>query len=178
MTLLADVTALLRRGRAPFAVIGAAAMAVHGVSRATRDLDLLTLAPVCLEPAFWRQLTSAGVEVSIRRGDADDPLAGVVRFARPGVAPVDVVIGKNAWQEQIAASAIEGLIDGVTVPVARPADLVLLKLYAGGPQDAWDIVQLLELPDVHAVIEEVERRIPALPPQCGRLWVRLRAAQH
>ena len=177
MSLLVDVTALLRRGRAPFAVIGAAAMAVHGVSRATRDLDLLTLAPTCLEPEFWQELISAGVEVSIRRGDADDPLAGVVRFARPGVAPVDVVIGKHAWQGQIAASSTESVIDGVTVPVARPADLVLLKLYAGGPQDAWDIAQLLDLPDGHALIEEVERRLPDLPPECRPLWARIRATE-
>jgi hypothetical protein len=31
---------VLQRRGIPFAVIGAAALAVHGVSRATRDLDL------------------------------------------------------------------------------------------------------------------------------------------
>jgi hypothetical protein len=39
-----------------------------------------------------------GIEVEIRRGDADDPLAGVVRLASPGNRPADLVVGRSAWQ--------------------------------------------------------------------------------
>ncbi|MBI4246775.1 MAG: hypothetical protein HY614_06255 [Candidatus Rokubacteria bacterium] len=55
-------------------------MAVHGVSRSTRDLDLLTLAGEGLGDAVWEPLRQQGIGVHIRRGDATDPLAGVVRF--------------------------------------------------------------------------------------------------
>lgn len=51
------------------------------------------------------------------------------------------------------------------------ADLVLLKLYAGGPQDAWDIDQLLDVDTTFA--REVEARIPALPEGCAALWRRV-----
>ena len=61
------------------------------------------------------------------------------------------------------------------MPVARPAGLVLLKLYAGGPKDAWDIRALLEVSDHGAVVEaEVERVVPRLPADARRLWSRLR----
>jgi hypothetical protein len=176
VTLLAEVAAILRRQHAPFAVIGAAALAVHGVSRGTRDVDLFTVDPGCLAPGFWQELAGSGVEVSVRGGDADDPLAGVVRFVRPGAAPVDLVVGRSRWQEGIAASAIEGRIEGVSVPVARPPDLVLLKLYAGGPQDAWDIAQLITAPGAGSTIDEVDRRIDGLPASCRQLWARIRAA--
>jgi hypothetical protein len=176
VNLLAEVAAVLRRQHAPFAVIGAAALAVHGVSRGTRDLDLFTVDPGCLAPEFWQDLAGSGVEVSVRGGDADDPLAGVVRFTRPGAAPVDLVVGRSRWQERIAASAIEGRIEGVSVPVARPPDLVLLKLYAGGPQDAWDIAQLITGPGASSLIDEVEHRLEALPEPCRQLWARIRAA--
>ena len=41
MTLIEDVSDLLRREAIPHAVIGAAALAVHGISRSTLDQDLL-----------------------------------------------------------------------------------------------------------------------------------------
>jgi hypothetical protein len=60
--------------------------------------------------------------------------------------------------------------------VARPPDLILLKLYAGGPQDAWDIEQLITGPGASSLIDEVEHRLEALPEPCRQLWARIRAA--
>src|SRR5438552_7153180 len=97
----------------------------------------------CLEPTSWSALTAASVDVQIRRGAADDPLAGVVRFRAPDETPIDLVVGRSAWQASVLSRAVETEIESVRVLVARAADLILLKLYAGGPQDAWDIEQLL-----------------------------------
>ena len=74
-----DFLAALLRADARFLVVGAHAMAAHGVGRSTRDVDLLTLSTVGLDEAWWTPLSEAGVRVSVARGDADDPLAGVVR---------------------------------------------------------------------------------------------------
>jgi hypothetical protein len=68
LSLLARVAALLRERGIAFAVIGAAAMAVHGVSRATRDLDLLVMSGECLDPAVWAALEREGAAVSGRDG--------------------------------------------------------------------------------------------------------------
>ena len=59
------------------------------------------------------------------------------------------------------------------MPVLRPSDLALLKLYAGGPQDAWDIEQLLAGADRGALIAEVESRLADLPPRATALWRRI-----
>lgn len=53
------------------------------------------------------------------------------------------------------------------------ADLVLLKLYAGGPQDAWDVDQLLDA--VPTIETDVTAALPALPTSCARLWRRILA---
>ena len=53
-------------------------------------------------------------------------------------------------------------------PVARAADLILLKLYAGGPQDVWDIDQLLDVDGTLAA--EVEAGLRWLPAECASLW--------
>lgn len=167
------MAALLRDRTIPFVVIGAAAMAVHGVSRSTRDLDLLALAPECLDAATWAPLRAAGVEVRIRRGDADDPLAGAVRFTASGERPLDIVVGKRPWQEAVLARHGDAEIEGVRVPVASSAGLILLKLYAGGPQDAWDVAQLLEGPGRAPLIAEVEASLDALPESARRLWLQI-----
>jgi len=61
----------------------------------------------------------------------------------------------------------------VTIAVPSAADLVLLKLYAAGPQDAWDIAQLLNADDREALVGEVAARVGELPEDCRHLWEKL-----
>jgi hypothetical protein len=173
LSLLARVTTVLRERHIPFALVGAAALAVHGVSRSTRDLDLLAVARQCLDPTTWSALEAEGLTVTVRAGDATDPLGGVVRFAGAGSSPVDLVVGRSPWQVGVIERAASAAIEGVTVPVARPADLVLLKLYAGGAQDAWDIDQLLAA-GPSDIAGQVEARLAELPDDARRLWDRIR----
>jgi hypothetical protein len=58
--------------------------------------------------------------------------------------------------------------------VVGAADLVLLKLYAGGSQDCWDIEQLLADVDTAAIVAQVDSRIAMLPAHAAELWRRLR----
>jgi hypothetical protein len=173
LSLLERVTAHLTARSIRFAVIGAAALAVHGVTRGTRDLDLFALARECLDPVTWAPLDGTGITVRVRRGDADDPLAGVVRFTAAGEGPVDLVVGKSPWQTAIAERARPALVAGVRLPVARASDVVLLKLYGGGPQDAWDVEQLLAAGDRAALIAEVDAALVSLPTHCRDLWRRI-----
>lgn len=61
---------------------------------------------------------------------------------------------------------------GRSVPVARAADLILLKLYAGGGKDAWDITQLLAVLD-DSVITEVDECLADLQQDARDLWQRI-----
>jgi hypothetical protein len=164
---------VLRERRMPFAVIGAAAMAVHGVARSTQDLDLLTVDAACLTPSLWESLKRRGMAVDVRPGGADDPLAGVVHIAEGVTALVDVIVGRAAWQVGVLDRATPHSIEGDRVPVASLPDLVLLKLYAGGPQDVWDIEQLLGVGDRAALVAHVATAIGVLPPDAQRLWSRI-----
>ena len=175
MNLLESVAATLRAQGTRFALIGAGAMAVHGVSRSTRDLDVLVTDVACLTVAYWDRAKLTDVDVALHRGDADDPLAGAVRLRpREGGGPVDVVIGRGGWLAGVLQRSAECDVDGVRLPVAGRADLILLKLYAGGSQDAWDIEQLLAGAGTDAVVVDVERELPRLPEHAHRLWRRIR----
>lgn len=165
-SLLARVSRFLDRERVLHALIGAAAMAVHGVSRSTLDQDLLTTDTRVLAPDFWAAFD--GPRADVRRGDADDPLAGVVRVAGRPDRDVDVVVGRHGWQQQAVDRALR--FPGFFVPVVTAADLVLLKLYAGGSQDRWDVEQLLASGDASAIRRDVADRLPLLPPAASELW--------
>lgn len=175
MSLLELVTDRLRAENCRFALVGATAMVFHGISRATHDIDLFTTDARCLEAAFWAGLAPADTHVEVLRGDATDPLAGVVRWSDEGGQTVDLVVGKHAWQEGILERA-ESLpwSDDLDLPVATRADLVLLKLFAGGLQDQSDVVQLLAAGETATVRAAVDERVKTLPAAARRLWRRLR----
>ena len=170
VSLLDRVAAVLDRAGARYAVIGASAMAAHGVARSTHDTDVLTVADACLDAGLWAPLADAGVAVSVACGDATDPLAGVVRFEDGGKRPVDLVVGRHRWQIRVLERAEPAVIHGSRVPTVQARDLVALKLFAGGAQDAWDVAQLLAGPDRETLIGEVSADVGDLPPHCRRLW--------
>lgn len=171
LDLLVQVSAELTARGISHALVGAGALAVHGISRSTFDLDLFTTERAALDDAAWGALRARGVRVDVRAGDDADPLAGVVRIATPGQRDVDVVVGRGGWQTGVARRAEPRLFAGVAVPVAIPSDLALLKLYAGGPQDAWDVDQLLDAaPDGTALAAEIEKGLVDLPEDAADLW--------
>lgn len=175
MTLLAKVLARLDGAGIRCGLIGAEALALRGASRATLDRDLLTTERRALDAAIWMPLADAGAEVDIRPGDEDDPLAGVIRFRAVGERPVDLIVGRHSWQSRILDRSEILDLGEARVHVPRAADLVLLKLFAGGPQDAWDIAQLLADEDRDDLIAEVDSRIADLPEDAFRLWRKILA---
>lgn len=122
----------------PFVLIGAVALAAHGVARYTADVDLLTLDPSVLRPSFWTGFDGPAPE--LRVGDAEDPLAGVARI--PLVPQHDLIVGKSAGA-RLALAHPESR-SGLPCPVAVPLALLALKAEAGAPQDAHDARALLE----------------------------------
>ena len=174
MTLLDAVVAHLGDRQIAQALIGAVALAIHGVSRSTLDQDLLVVDRRVLVDDFWLPLGS-DVAIDVRVGDANDPLAGVVRLRRTAERDVDVVVGRQEWQRTILDRAM--VVGGGQLRVVRAADLILLKLYAGGTQDRWDVEQLLALDTAGALVEDVESLASVLPADSRELWARLRAGR-
>jgi len=170
---LAEAVRLLHSREIAHALVGAAAMAGLGVVRASDDLDLLVMEVAVLDEGFWSPLARHGTAVDVRRGDDADPLAGMVRLSRPGGTPIDVVVGKRPWQRDAIARARPIRLGSVDVPLVGAADLVLLKLYAGGPQDAADVRLILATADRESIRAEVEARLPALPRDGVELWRRI-----
>lgn len=184
---LETVVKALRAAEVPFALIGGQAMTAMGRPRATLDIDLLTNDRRVLDVATW----PAGARVEIRAAtDPTDPVDGLVELADlaedeaetwetppPAVYPTQVVLLRRPWIDGVLSRATRSFrLGGVEVPVIEPADLALLKVYAGGPRDRDDVFLLAQREDWIARRAEVEARIVQLPRAAQGRWRRWREA--
>jgi hypothetical protein len=127
-----------------FLLVGAYAMAVHGVPRATGDIDLWVRTSPENASRIWNALAKFGAPVS---NVSVHDLAAAGLIYQIGVTPrrIDVItsidgIGfDEAW-----ANHIEVLIDGLTIPVLGRKELIRNKRAAGRPKDLADLALLEE----------------------------------
>lgn len=135
------------------ALIGAAALAVHGYARGTEDIDLAVAVPLDALRQLLTASQAAGLRAELRLPDEEDALGGVlVVWASEDEEgnPTDVVEVVNFLnllrpRNNPAAEAIARAVplEGLQLRCVAPADLVALKLYAGSRRDLADIVELL-----------------------------------
>jgi hypothetical protein len=139
-----DLLAALVRADARFMVVGAHALSVHGVPRATVDLDIWIDSSPENAKRVWAALAAFGApleSLQIRESD----LARPDMIAQLGLPPwrVDILTGisgvmfDEAWPERI-----EDLFDGIRVPFIGRAAFIRNKRATGRTKDLADIESL------------------------------------
>jgi hypothetical protein len=169
----------LRRSDVPYALVGAAALAVRGLPRMTRDVDVVVL----LEDAFaaLEALEGAGFRsiTPVVRREEPEPMY-VLKDAEGN--EVDVLVAAGEPESTVVAEAPKARAFGVDAPVATLEHLVLMYLYSNQPRHLGDLARIVTetnvdlvaveryLADVHAEMlpvlhERVQMaRHPAPPP--------------
>jgi hypothetical protein len=173
MNVIEAVARILESIGAPYALIGGRAVGARGFPRMTLDYAFLTSDERVLTRATWIQLEEEGATVDPRKGDFDDPLAGVVHIAFASGAEADVVLAKWKWELEILERAEPLDVGGSVGSVPVTSDLILLKLAAGGPIDLQDVVALLET-DRESLIPEVDQKVGRVLPDLSAAWDRLK----
>jgi hypothetical protein len=144
-----DVLAALLDGGARFLVVGAHAMAAHGVPRGTQDLGIwIDSAPANAE-RVWRSLAAFDVplaDLRIPPADLTRPET-VVQIGLPP-ARIDVLTGVTGLRDFEEAWATRAVITvrGQDVPILGRAALIANKKAAGRPKDLADLHALGEEP--------------------------------
>lgn len=158
------VAAALDKLHVPFALIGGMAVGARGPVRATKDVDFLVDWPLHAGAKLAKSLTENQLPSTFQKGQADDPVAGVIRTAVPTLSSpdrCDIFFPTKKWQLQTISRATPVDMGEFVLPVVQADDLFLLKLNAGGPQDLLDAARLFNLqgPDEQRAWKERAKKI-------------------
>ncbi len=126
-------------------VIGAVAMAAHHHVRFTEDIDLAVNADLPSLRTISSALVAAEFRAELREPDSQDPLGGVIDVSGSfGLVQIISFAGRfpQVVLDAVASSTL-AVREGSPLYLAPIAQLVALKLYAGGHKSKADILELL-----------------------------------
>lgn len=142
--LLQRVVLCFQRGRVPYVLIGAWALAAWGRPRATNDLDFLVLVNEGDRDRLSGRLTQAGLKRDETWQKWNPMLRGSqLRFQSQGVT-VDVLLPRDSHDHQVFRRKRKKRMDGRYYWVVCPEDFILQKLKVGRPRDFEDAVSVVE----------------------------------
>jgi hypothetical protein len=132
------LSALFEEG-VEFLIVGAFALAAHGLPRATGDIDVWIRRSDENAARVWQALIRFGAPT---RGLTQSDLATPDVVFQIGVAPrridiltsIDGVTFDEAWPHRLTVS-----LEGVSIPVIGRAHLIQNKRAAGRPKDLTDL---------------------------------------
>ncbi len=145
---LKKIARVLEQAGVPFCLVGGLAVGIVAKPRATEGIDLLVLLDEEQMPQLRRTLNEhfdviqddtvmhferATIWRVIVRATSTDAQTSVL---------LDLILADNDIYRHAIAACLNIELDGVTIPVAAPADLIKIKQRAGRPQDLIDIDEL------------------------------------
>lgn len=144
----------------PYALVGAVALAVRGLPRMTRDLDVVVLT----EDAFAALDTLAGAgfsSVNPWNRDAEPEPMYVLEDAEGN--QVDVLVAAGEPESTIVAEAPMAMAFGARAPVATLEHLVLMYLYSNQPRHLGDLARIVT--ETKVDLGAVERYLAEVHPE-------------
>lgn len=131
-----------------YALIGGLAVGGWITPRATKDIDLMVdlsgTGSSFIENGLLKDLTDAGFKGSLKIGAPEDDIKLCIQVISTEGVPVDIIIAGRKWEDEIIQDSISiQVLKGVSIPVAKPEGLIVLKLRAGSFQDITDASKLL-----------------------------------
>lgn len=151
-----DLFRTLQEERVEYVVVGGLAINLHGIERATMDVDLV----LAMDDANLRRFLNAAKKLKLepslpvplealrdaRQLDAwvreKHLVAFPLRSTSPNLPTVDIIVRPAVPFEAMYRNRIEKDIGGVRFNIASIEDLIALKTGTGRKQDASDIEAL------------------------------------
>lgn len=138
----------MRRENVDYLVIGAFALSVHGVVRASRDADALLRISLSGMKKLRHSFEVAGYQVAMRQGGADDPIPAMLVLSDSHGNQVDLLGGLRGLDPKAFSRGIEVTFLGTPLRFVGREDFIAMKCFADGPQD------ILDAKDAYLLAEE------------------------
>jgi predicted nucleotidyltransferase len=132
-----------------YAIMGGIAVRVYGIPRATYDIDITLALDRAGLPNLYKLVEAKGYTVpEVYLGGWIDQVAGMavvkVRlYLEDHGVDVDIFLSESPFQAQILARRRRADVNGISMWIVSPEDLILLKLLAHRPRDFADIGDIL-----------------------------------
>lgn len=136
--LLLDVIEILKREKLDYLVIGAFALSAHAVVRASSDVDALLHISYAQLTKLSSRFESAGFMATLRPGDAEDPILGMLVLGDAHGNRVNLLGGLRGLDPKVFSRAIEVTFLNENLRIVSREDFIAMKCFAGGPQDMAD----------------------------------------
>lgn len=136
--LFLDVAEILTREHIDYLIIGAFALSVHGLVRASSDVDALLCVSYSRLAKICRIFKAAKFAVTIRRGDDDDPILSMLTLSDAYGNRVELLGGLRGLDPLVFSRAIEVPFYGVNLRIVGREDFIAMKCFAGSAQDLAD----------------------------------------
>jgi predicted nucleotidyltransferase len=156
--LMADVAEILAVRGVRYAVIGAMAAAVHGVVRASLDADAVVALQIREAQALQQALIEAGYAATLRTGDVDDPIPGLLEIKDRHGNRVDLLLGLRGMDPELLSRTRQVRLAEAVLEIVGREDFIAMKAFAGGPVDLADARAVIEL-DRESLDLELLRRL-------------------
>jgi len=125
------------------AVIGAMALAFHGVIRASLDADALLFLEGRSVESLADEFRKSGFMVEVRIGDVDDPIPALIVLQDSHENRVDLLAGLRNLDSKAASRTVPSDFEGVPLRFIGIEDLIAMKLFAGSQKDLDDARQAM-----------------------------------
>ena len=161
----------LNKAKLPYVVVGASALAVRGLPRMTRDIDVVVLADDAIDA-----LEKAGFSSVAPVHRDEEPEAMYVLMDRHE-NELDLLVSHAEPESTIVNEAKPAAIFGVRAPVASLEHLLLMYLYSNQPKHLGDFARIVT--DTKVELREVERYLADVHPEMlPVLRERVKQARH
>jgi len=133
------------------------------------DVDITAEISSANVPDFVHAMQGASFELRVR--DVDDFIrrTRVLPFLHtPSEMPLDVVLAGPGLEEQFLERAVTVDLEGLTVPVISPEDLIISKVLAGRPKDREDVRGILRERSSNLDIRRIRETLQLLEEALGQ----------
>lgn len=136
--LFLDVAEILARENIDYLIIGAFALSIHGLVRASSDVDALLHITYSRLVKISKIFAAQGLDVTLRRGDDDDPILSMLVLCDSYGNRVELLGGIRGLDAMSFSRAVEVQFHGVPLRIAGREDFIAMKCLAGSAQDLAD----------------------------------------